>query len=290
MGTSFAPRATRLSSRKLWIAFAQGSEGRVTVDAGARRALVDGGKSLLAAGVRGVDGAFDVEAPVDESLLLLTLFRSLPGMDAVPVILLRTAQTPVPPLDGFNPHGIDLDEAHNLLLTSDFVCPVHTLNLVPGVVNGEIQARGSVRVWDYAHRTITRTIGVGAPSNPAGTINVQLIKQDPRLRAYVTGVFDGKLYLVDTQGGLPALHRVRVGRREGAVHGEAGAVAELDQVVLQLPDVVAADAPRRRHLRPGRLEARLAPAARLPVRGPGRGAQHRPRGRRGQRSNAAADA
>ena len=56
---------TRLSSRKLWIAFAQGSDGRVTVDAGARRALVDGGKSLLAAGVRDVDGAFDVDAPVE---------------------------------------------------------------------------------------------------------------------------------------------------------------------------------------------------------------------------------
>ncbi len=65
VGTSFAPRATRLPSRKLWIAFAQGSEGRVTVDAGARRALVEGGKSLLAAGVRDVEGAFDVDAPVE---------------------------------------------------------------------------------------------------------------------------------------------------------------------------------------------------------------------------------
>jgi|SRR5438874_10822263 len=43
---------------------------------------------------------YDVDVPVDESLLLLTLFRSLPGMGAVPVILLRTAQTSVPPLDG----------------------------------------------------------------------------------------------------------------------------------------------------------------------------------------------
>ena len=65
VGTSFAPRATRLSARKLWIAFAQGSNGRVTVDAGARRALVDGGKSLLAAGVREVAGAFDADAPVE---------------------------------------------------------------------------------------------------------------------------------------------------------------------------------------------------------------------------------
>ena len=65
VGTSFAPRATRLAARKLWIAFAQGSEGRIVVDAGARRALVDGGKSLLAAGVRAVDGDFDADAPVE---------------------------------------------------------------------------------------------------------------------------------------------------------------------------------------------------------------------------------
>jgi glutamate 5-kinase len=65
VGTAFPPRAARLAARKLWIAFAQGSEGRIVVDAGARRALVDGGKSLLAAGVRAVDGDFDADAPVE---------------------------------------------------------------------------------------------------------------------------------------------------------------------------------------------------------------------------------
>jgi glutamate 5-kinase len=65
VGTSFAPRATRLPARKLWIAFAQGASGRVIVDAGARRAVVEGGKSLLAAGVRGVEGTFEVDAPVE---------------------------------------------------------------------------------------------------------------------------------------------------------------------------------------------------------------------------------
>jgi glutamate 5-kinase len=65
VGTSFAPRSARLSSRKLWIAFAQGADGRITVDAGARRALVEGGKSLLAAGVREIAGAFEVDAPVE---------------------------------------------------------------------------------------------------------------------------------------------------------------------------------------------------------------------------------
>jgi glutamate 5-kinase len=65
VGTSFAPRAQRLASRKLWIAFARASEGTITVDAGARRALVEGGKSLLPAGVREVDGDFDADASVE---------------------------------------------------------------------------------------------------------------------------------------------------------------------------------------------------------------------------------
>jgi CheY-like chemotaxis protein len=42
---------------------------------------------------------YDLDEPVDESLLLLTLFRSLPGMGGVPVVLLRTARTPLPPID-----------------------------------------------------------------------------------------------------------------------------------------------------------------------------------------------
>jgi glutamate 5-kinase len=65
VGTSFAPRAQRLASRKLWIAFARASEGRIVVDAGARRALVERGKSLLPAGVRGVEGDFDADATVE---------------------------------------------------------------------------------------------------------------------------------------------------------------------------------------------------------------------------------
>ena len=58
VGTLARPRAQRLGARKLWIAFAVRSVGRLTVDAGARRALVKGGKSLLAVGVRSVSGEF----------------------------------------------------------------------------------------------------------------------------------------------------------------------------------------------------------------------------------------
>jgi glutamate 5-kinase len=65
VGTAFAPRPHRLSSRKLWIAFAQGAQGRIVVDDGARRALVTQNRSLLAAGVRSIEGRFEPDAAVE---------------------------------------------------------------------------------------------------------------------------------------------------------------------------------------------------------------------------------
>ncbi len=100
-----------------------------------------------------------------------------------------------PPEDGFNPHGIAINEAQNLMVTSDFICPLHTLH-VPG--GGGVLLRGSVRVWDLAHRAITRTITVGEPSHPAGTIDVQLIPHDRHRRAFTAGMNDNQLYLIDT--------------------------------------------------------------------------------------------
>jgi glutamate 5-kinase len=57
-GTVFRARSAHLSARKLWIAFALGSSGRLVVDEGARAALTEAGRSLLAAGVTGVSGGF----------------------------------------------------------------------------------------------------------------------------------------------------------------------------------------------------------------------------------------
>jgi glutamate 5-kinase len=65
VGTVVQPRAERLPSRKLWIAFAVGAGGRVVVDDGARRALVSQGRSLLAAGVRDVEGEFDADVAAE---------------------------------------------------------------------------------------------------------------------------------------------------------------------------------------------------------------------------------
>ena len=50
-------------------------------------------------------------------------------------------------------------------------------------------------------RAIIRTIAVGDPARPAGTMEVQLIPRDQRLRAFTAGMADNKLYLVDTAEG-----------------------------------------------------------------------------------------
>ena len=65
VGTWFPPSRRRPESRKLWIAFAHVPTGAVVVDAGAERALIDRGSSLLAAGVRDVAGAFRAGEAVD---------------------------------------------------------------------------------------------------------------------------------------------------------------------------------------------------------------------------------
>jgi len=64
-GTVFRARERRLSARKLWIAFALGASGCLTVDEGARTALTEKGRSLLAAGVTAVTGEFGPEDAVE---------------------------------------------------------------------------------------------------------------------------------------------------------------------------------------------------------------------------------
>jgi len=58
-GTLILPRNTgKLSTRKMWIAYARHAHGTVLVDDGARKVLMEGGKSLLPAGILGVQGDF----------------------------------------------------------------------------------------------------------------------------------------------------------------------------------------------------------------------------------------
>lgn len=59
IGTLILPKADTLSSRKHWIAFNLNPKGDVIVDDGAKRAIVQRGKSLLPSGVVKVRGEFD---------------------------------------------------------------------------------------------------------------------------------------------------------------------------------------------------------------------------------------
>ncbi|OIP34290.1 MAG: glutamate 5-kinase [Deltaproteobacteria bacterium CG2_30_66_27] len=58
-GTLVLPQGSgKLRSRKMWIAYAMNSHGTILVDGGARKVLMEGGKSLLPAGVTGARGRF----------------------------------------------------------------------------------------------------------------------------------------------------------------------------------------------------------------------------------------
>lgn len=143
----------------------------------------------------------------------------------------------VPPERGFNPHGIAVRPEANLMVTSDFVCPTTTLHAVPG----EMDLRGSVRVWDFKARKVLRTIEI---PGAGGTIDVKLIPGDEKLRGYTASMTDDTLYLLDTRsgtalpvfdfatiakGGWPQLMRMTSdGRRLFVSMNVAGKVAMFD--------------------------------------------------------------
>jgi glutamate 5-kinase len=69
VGTLLLPsERTQLQSREHWILHTLRPRGRLVVDEGARKALVDHNKSLLPSGVRRVEGRFQEGDPVDIAL------------------------------------------------------------------------------------------------------------------------------------------------------------------------------------------------------------------------------
>ncbi|MBI4849303.1 MAG: glutamate 5-kinase [Nitrospirae bacterium] len=60
IGTSFQPKAQRLSSKKGWIIYGVKSKGVIHLDDGAVNALTTQGKSLLPSGILKIEGEFEV--------------------------------------------------------------------------------------------------------------------------------------------------------------------------------------------------------------------------------------
>lgn len=65
LGTFINRRESKLSARKLWIAFANPPVGKIYVDDGARKAIVQGLKSLLSVGVSSIEGNFSEDDAVE---------------------------------------------------------------------------------------------------------------------------------------------------------------------------------------------------------------------------------
>ena len=64
-GTLFLPQASHLNSKKYWIAFTLRPRGRLIIDDGAKKAILDKGKSLLPSGITAVEGEFTTGDPVN---------------------------------------------------------------------------------------------------------------------------------------------------------------------------------------------------------------------------------
>ena len=94
-GTFFAPTGTRSPGRLLWLAHASTPRGRLLLDAGAVRAVVERRASLLPAGVTGVEGEFAAGDPVElAGPDGIAVARGLVGYDAgeLPALLGRSTR------------------------------------------------------------------------------------------------------------------------------------------------------------------------------------------------------
>jgi glutamate 5-kinase len=64
IGTLFLPQTSKIASRKYWIANTLRPRGRLIIDDGAKKALLEKGKSLLPSGILAVEGEFAPGDPV----------------------------------------------------------------------------------------------------------------------------------------------------------------------------------------------------------------------------------
>ncbi len=86
VGTLFMPQAKTLNPRKRWIGFSAQTAGTLTVDDGAAKAMCMDGRSLLAIGIKHVDGDFgkgDIVSIVNPQLVEIA--RGLINYNAVQV-------------------------------------------------------------------------------------------------------------------------------------------------------------------------------------------------------------
>ncbi len=95
LGTRFAPEDKPLAKRRQWLAFATHPKGRIAVDAGAREALTEKARSLLASGVKGVSSSFepgDVVSLVENGVEFARGLTNFSSRDLEKIKGLKTSQ------------------------------------------------------------------------------------------------------------------------------------------------------------------------------------------------------
>jgi len=93
VGTFFPAREGRYSSFKLWLKYAKPTRGRVLIDAGAARALREGGTSLLPVGVVDVVGSFEAGDAVEILFGDLAVGKGICNYSAVELRQVRGLQS-----------------------------------------------------------------------------------------------------------------------------------------------------------------------------------------------------
>lgn len=119
-GTLFLPRDIPLCNRKHWIAFTKAPKGTLRIDAGAQKAILNHGKSLLPSGIQEVSGRFslgDKVALVDASDRELAVgMVNYHSGDIRKIMGLKTGE--IEGVLGFK-HDDEVIHRDNLVLTND---------------------------------------------------------------------------------------------------------------------------------------------------------------------------
>lgn len=96
IGTFFLPQEEKMQSRKHWIAYVLRPKGFLSLDSGACKALLSGGKSLLPSGIKSVEGNFRTGAPVqcvdEDGQAIAAGLVNYAAADIVKIIGLKTSE------------------------------------------------------------------------------------------------------------------------------------------------------------------------------------------------------
>ncbi|MFC3896234.1 glutamate 5-kinase [Lentzea rhizosphaerae] len=115
VGTAFAATGSRLTARRFWLGYATDANGRLHLDDGAVAAVVGRRRSLLAAGITGVDGDFEAGDVVElVSLAGEVVARGVVGYDSAEL----------PSLIGRKTHDLPEEQRREVVHADDLV-PLH---------------------------------------------------------------------------------------------------------------------------------------------------------------------